>query len=111
MCVITSYSIHYTKLYEDLGEFKRNSTKSLVFGLYTFFIPMILGMLVSIYLLNLTLLPAILLSSMFASHTLIAYPILSKFGMSKNRAVNIAVGGTLITDTLALLILAIIIIV
>ncbi len=103
------YIMFLAGLEMDLGEFKRNSTKSLVFGLYTFFIPMILGMLVSIYLLNLTLLPAILLSSMFASHTLIAYPILSKFGMSKNRAVNIAVGGTLITDTLALLILAIII--
>jgi len=46
---------------------------------------------------------------MFASHTLIVYPILSKLGVTKNRAVNIAVGGTIITDTLALLVLAVIV--
>jgi Kef-type K+ transport system membrane component KefB len=46
---------------------------------------------------------------MFASHTLIVYPMLSKFGVTKNRAVNIAVGGTMITDTLALLVLAVIV--
>src|SRR5690606_25365992 len=50
-----------------------------------------------------------LLASMFASHTLIAYPLVSKLGVAKNRAVNIAVGGTMITDTLALLVLAVIV--
>ncbi len=46
---------------------------------------------------------------MFASHTLIAYPIISKLGISKNKAVSITVGGTMITDTLALLVLTIIV--
>ncbi len=93
----------------DLTEFRKNSRKSLVFGLYTFFIPMILGMITGLYVLNFSMLTSVLLASMFASHTLIAYPILSKLGVTKNRAVNVAIGGTLITDTLALLVLAVIV--
>ncbi len=90
----------------DLVDFKKNSAKSLVFGVYTFVIPMTLGILGGVFLLNYSLPTAILLASMFASHTLIAYPLVSKLGVAKNRAVNITVGGTMITDTLALLVLA-----
>lgn len=93
----------------DLAEFKKNSLKSLLFGMYTFLIPMILGTLAGIYLLKFSVPTSVLLASMFASHTLIAYPILSKLDVTKNRAVNIAVGGTMITDTLALLVLAVIV--
>lgn len=90
----------------DLAEFRKNSRRSIVFGLYTFIIPMALGTLSSIYLLGFPMMSSVLLASMFASHTLIAYPIVSKLGVTKNRAVNVAIGGTLITDTLALLVLA-----
>lgn len=93
----------------DLNDFKKNKFKSLLFGLYTFSIPMAFGVLVGVYILNFSLLTSVLLASMFASHTLIAYPILGKFGVAKNRSVNIVVGGTMITDTLALLVLAVII--
>lgn len=92
----------------DLADFKKNSSKSVVFGLFTFLIPMILGVTAGIYFLNFDLMASILLASMFASHTLIAYPIISKLGVAKNKAVNITVGGTMITDTLALLVLAVI---
>ncbi|MDP3452428.1 MAG: cation:proton antiporter, partial [Bacteroidales bacterium] len=90
----------------DLTEFRKNSKKSLIFGMLTFSIPMILGTLSGIYLLEFSIPTSILLASMFASHTLLAYPIVSKYGIVKTRAVNITVGGTLITDTLALLVLA-----
>jgi Kef-type K+ transport system membrane component KefB len=93
----------------DMAEFKKNSWRSFVFGMYTFLIPMGLGTTAGYYLLGLSIHSSILLSSMFASHTLIAYPIISKMGVAKNKAVNIAVGGTVITDTLALLVLAVII--
>lgn len=93
----------------DVAEFKKNSSKSLIFGMLTFSIPMIIGTLAGLYLLNLSLISSILLASMFASHTLVAYPIISKLGAGKNRAVTVAVGGTMITDTLSLLVLAIII--
>lgn len=93
----------------DVAEFKKNSSKSIVFGMLTFSIPMVIGTLAGLYLLNLSLISSILLASMFASHTLVAYPIISKLGAGKNRAVTVAVGGTMITDTLALLVLAVII--
>ena len=93
----------------DMADFKRNSTKSLAFGMYTFLIPMILGTVVGIWALRFNVLTSVLLASMFASHTLIAYPIISKLGISKNKAVSITVGGTMITDTLALLVLTIIV--
>lgn len=93
----------------DLGDFKKNSKKSIVFGFYTFIIPMILGILSGLYILKFSLSTSVLLASMYASHTLIAYPLISKLGVAKNKAVNITVGGTLITDTLALLVLAVIV--
>ena len=93
----------------DMGDFKKNSGKSLVFGMYTFLIPMILGTVVGLWVLDFSMETSVLLASMFASHTLIAYPIISKLGISKNNAVSITVGGTMITDTLALLVLTIIV--
>ena len=93
----------------DMGDFKKNSGKSIVFGMYTFLIPMILGTVVGLWVLDFSMETSVLLASMFASHTLIAYPIISKLGISKNNAVSITVGGTMITDTLALLVLTIIV--
>lgn len=90
----------------DLLDFKKNRNKSLVFGIYTFVIPFSLGFLVGHYFLQYSVITSILLASMFSSHTLIAYPMISKLGVAKNRAVNITIGGTIITDVLALLVLA-----
>ncbi len=93
----------------DIADFKRNSSKSLLFGMYTFLIPMGLGFMAGYYIFHFSWQSSILLASMFASHTLIVYPIISKYGITKNRAVTVAVGGTMITDTLALLVLAVIV--
>ncbi len=93
----------------DLNDFKRNAGKSSVLGLYGFIIPMLLGSLAGLFLLKFSLSASILMASMFASHTLITYPIVSKLGISKNRAVNISVGSTLISNVLALIVLAIIV--
>lgn len=92
----------------DLADFRKNSGKSIVFGMFTFLIPMSLGTAAGYYVLGFSIPTSVLLASMFASHTLVSYPIIGKFGITKNRAVNITVGGTLITDTLALLVLAVI---
>lgn len=93
----------------DIADFKKNTSRSLVFGMYTFIIPMVLGILGSIFILQFSITTSVLLASMFASHTLIAYPLISKLGVVKNKAVTMAVGGTMITDTLALLVLAVIV--
>ena len=90
----------------DLEEFKKNRVKSLVFGIYTFIVPMILGVIAVYYLLPFTLPSSILVASMFASHTLLAYPIASRYGITRNRSVTLTIGGTIITDILSLLVLA-----
>lgn len=90
----------------DLTEFKKNKNKILVFGFVTFVLPLLVGTLASHYVLGYSFMSSVLLASMFSTHTLIAYPIASRYGVSKNRAVTLTVGGTMITDILALLILA-----
>jgi Kef-type K+ transport system membrane component KefB/mannitol/fructose-specific phosphotransferase system IIA component (Ntr-type) len=93
----------------DVKRFLKYKGHSIVFGSYTFFIPQITGAVLAVYLLGFDWPAAILLASMFASHTLVSYPIASKLGITKNTAVTTAIGGTIITDTAALLVLAVII--
>jgi len=90
----------------DLEEFRKNRVKSFVFGLYTFFLPMTLGVVSVHYLLQYDWVTSLLLASMFASHTLLAYPIASQYGIARIRSVTLTIGGTIITDVLALLVLA-----
>ncbi|MDO3423427.1 cation:proton antiporter [Chryseobacterium sp. APV1] len=93
----------------DMGDFKKNKWKSLTFGIYTFTVPFVLGYFGAYYILHFSVLTSVLFASLFSSHTLIAYPLISKLGIAKNPAVNIIVGGTMITDVLTLLVLAVIV--
>ncbi len=92
----------------DMQEFKRYKNKSIAFGALTFFVPLLLGFPVCKYALGLSDIASLLTASMFATHTLVAYPIVSKYGISKMEAVAIAIGGTILTDTAVLIILAVI---
>lgn len=93
----------------NLSEVKKNKSHSLGFGFLTFIIPLFLGYFSGVFLLHMTPLQAILFASMFSSHTLLTFPIVSKLGLSKRTEVSTSIGGTIITDTLALLILAVVI--
>jgi len=93
----------------DMADFKKNAGKSTLLGLLGFVIPMILGTAAGLYLLGYSIMTSVLMASMFSSHTLITYPIVSKLGIAKNQAVNITVGSTLITNVLALLVLAVVV--
>ena len=92
----------------DMRGFKANRNKSLLFGLFTFAIPLAIGFPVCYYILGFDFNASFLTSSMFSTHTLVAYPIVSKLGITKNQAVAVTVGGTILTDTAVLLILAVI---
>lgn len=92
----------------DINEFKAQRNKSLLFGLFTFIIPLALGYPICRYLLGFDFNASLLTASMFATHTLVAYPIVSRLGVSKNQAVAITVGGTILTDTAVLIILAVV---
>jgi Kef-type K+ transport system membrane component KefB len=90
----------------DLAEFKKNRKKIAIFGVLTFLLPLACGTLASYYILGFSPLSSLLLASMFSTHTLVSYPIAGKYGVTRNRAIAMTVGGTMITDILALLILA-----
>ncbi len=100
------YIMFLSGLEIDINDFKKNRHKSFVFGLYTFLIPMGLGIVTGMYILDFSFIASTLLASMYASHTLMAYPIVSRYGLSKNQSVNITIGGTMVTVTLSLIILA-----
>lgn len=91
----------------DIDGFKKYRKRSILFGSLSFSIPLVLGTVVGI-IFDYSLTASILLGSILGSHTLLAYPIASRLGISKNKAVTTAVGGTLLTDTFALLVLAVI---
>lgn len=93
----------------DMADFKKNKWKSIIFSFYTFAVPFILGLVGGYYILGFSLLTSVLFASLFSSHTLIVYPMVSGLGIAKNLAVNITVGGTMITDVLSLLVLAVVV--
>lgn len=92
----------------DIHEFRSNRNKSLTFGIFTFIIPLVIGYPVCHFLLGYDFHASLLTASMFSTHTLVAYPIVSRLGVSKNQAVAITVGGTILTDTAVLIMLAVI---
>ncbi len=92
----------------SLDDLKKNGDKAVIFGLATFIAPMVLGT-AAMMLLGYGWLPAILVASCFASHTLLALPVLNKLGIMRASAVNVTLGGTLITNVLALLVLAVVV--
>ena len=92
----------------DINDFKQYKYRSLFFGLCTFFIPFGLGLITSQSLLPYGWLPSLLLGAMYGSHTLMTYPIVSRYGVQKNVAVNITVGATMVAIILSLIVLAIV---
>ena len=102
------YIMFLAGLEMNMGDFKKNRGKAVVLGLLAFVIPMALGFITNMTVLKYGFITSVLLASMYASHTLVAYPIVIRYGVSRHRSVSIAVGGTAVTDTLTLLVLAVI---
>lgn len=100
------YIMFLASLEMDMQHMKRIRWQALTLGLAAFVFPLTMGVVSNVFLLKYSLVTSVLLASMYASHTLIAYPIVIRYGVSRNRSVSIAVGGTIVTDTLTLLVLA-----
>jgi Kef-type K+ transport system membrane component KefB/nucleotide-binding universal stress UspA family protein len=91
----------------DINQFMKVRARALVFGIITFIFPQLMGMGLG-YILGLDWLGVILLGSAFASHTLIAFPILTKLGVTRNEAVAVTTGATVLTDICAFIVLAVV---
>lgn len=90
----------------DMEQFRRTRNRSLTFGSFTFLVPLITGTIVGRYF-GFGWNASILIGSLFASHTLLAYPIVSRLGVVNNEAVTVTIGATIFTDIGALLVLAV----
>lgn len=117
----------------DMNDFLQNRNKSIVFGLITFFIPMLIGVATSAFLMyyiynkmsggepivwvsggaseaeliKYSIYSAIVIASMYGSNTLVAYPVITRFGVNRSRSVTVTVGGTVVAVVLSLLVLAV----
>jgi Kef-type K+ transport system membrane component KefB len=100
------YIMFLAALEMDMGDLKKNRVKVGVLGVLTFLFPMLMGVVINMSVLQFGFLTSLLLAAMYASHTLVSYPIVIRYGVSRQRSVSIAVGSTAVTDTLTLLVLA-----
>ena len=100
------YIMFLAGLEMDLENLKKNIAKALVFGVLTFGIPFGIGMWVGMSVLGFSMGASILLSCIFASHTLVSYPIVGRYGMARHDSVSISIGGTMFALTVSLFILA-----
>jgi Kef-type K+ transport system membrane component KefB/nucleotide-binding universal stress UspA family protein len=91
----------------DINQFMRVRGRSIVFGFFTFLLPQLMGMGLG-KILGLDWLGMILLGSAFASHTLIAFPILTRLGVARNEAIAVTTGATVLTDIGAFIVLAVV---
>ncbi len=90
----------------EYTEFRKNRTKSIFFGLLSFLVPFAMGYYAALHLLSSSIVVSVLTGILLASNTLIAFPIVKKLNISRSQAVNIAVSGTVIADTIVLAVLA-----
>lgn len=102
------YIMFLAGLEMNMENFKSIRVKAVVFGLLGFVIPMLLGYFANIWILGYAVAPSLLMAAMYASHTLVSYPIVTRYGVMRHRSVSIAVGATAITDSLTLFVLAIV---
>ncbi len=93
----------------NINQFVEYKDRSVVFGLFSFVIPQAVGTVVGVSVLGLSVASASLFAAIFASHTLLAYPVVNRLGIATNEAMTATIGGTILTDTLALLVLAVVV--
>lgn len=102
------YIMFLASLEINMQELKEHKGGALTLGLLAFIVPILLGLFTNIIVLDFNIITAVLLASMYASYTLISYPIVARYGLSRLKCVNFVVGGTVITDTLTLFVLAVV---
>ncbi|MBR1388957.1 MAG: cation:proton antiporter [Prevotella sp.] len=100
------YIMFLAGLEMDMESVKRNSRQFLVFGLLTCFVPLILTYIMGRTLLHYNHAAAFLLGCIMASNTLIAYPIVSRYGLQRHNSVQLSVGSSMISLSLALVMIA-----
>ena len=100
------YIMFLAALEMDLESVRKSKSKLIVFGLLTFMVPLLLTFFMSIYLLGYGTSASLLLGCIMASNTLVAYPIVSRYGLQRKASVALSVGSSMLSFLFALILLA-----
>jgi Kef-type K+ transport system membrane component KefB len=90
----------------DIALFRRAQTRSIIFGLFTTAVPLLFGTLLGLGF-GYALIPAIVVGSLLASHTLLSVPIVQRLGVIRLEAIVVTIGATVLSDTLSLIVFAV----
>lgn len=102
------YIMFLASLGMNLTDVQRYRWGALAFGSISFALPMVLGFLANRWGLGLSLPAAVLVAAMYSGHTLLTYPLVMRWGLARHRSVGMAVGGTILTNVLTLVVLAVV---
>lgn len=100
------YIMFLAGLEMDASDITKRRTQFGLFGLLTFLVPFVIGYATGIWILGYSDMASLILACILASNTLIAYPIVCRYGLQKHKSVALSVGSSMIALTLSLLILA-----
>lgn len=100
------YIMFLASLEMNMQDVKFIQKQYLTLGLLSFLFPVLLGFTANYYIMGYGIMAAVLMAAMYASHTLISYPIVMRYGIARRKSVSIATGGTIVADVLTLLVLA-----
>lgn len=93
----------------EMGSVEHYGNQGLRFGILTFAIPFVLGLVSSIWVLGFGVRTSLLMACIYASHTLVTYPIVGRYGLARHRVVVVSVVATAIALFAALLVLAMVV--
>lgn len=102
------YIMFLAALEMNMQDLQKIKWQAVVMGLLSFAFPMLIGFGANRFVLGFGVAASILMASMYSSHTLVSYPLVLRYGLSRRRSVSLAVGGTIVADTLTLLVLAVV---
>jgi len=100
------YIMFLAGLEMDMEGLKKNRTRVIVFGLLTFLVPFAITYFMGVSLLSYTPLAALLLSAIMASNTLISYPIVGRYGLTRHTSSTLSVGSSMMALFMALIVMA-----
>lgn len=103
------YIMFLAGLEMDMGSFRRFGSRGIGFGLLTFALPFTTGLAVGHWVLGLPLAASMVVSALLASHTLVTYPIVSRYGLGKHSSVVQSIIATAMATFGALLVLAVVV--
>lgn len=100
------YIMFLAALEMDMESIRKNRNRLLIFALLTFTVPLLLTYFMGIHLLNYGITASLLLGCIMASNTLVAYPIVSRYGLQRKPSVTLSVGSSIISLIFSLIMLA-----